>query len=494
MRTPPLGTILLLVAACLVAAAGPTAAISFADASGAGLSGTGGQAAPTDGNSSISVSVRSGPRVDAADLRTRAAVLAAVERGRLPPTDVVARSDPLVIEIRHERLTADLAGDDPTRRFFDLVATPGLNLTVTQTNALSEVPPRAIVPDPSTTTVVTDEATDTTYVVVDTDRAPVRSRYETEEPLKLHDGQRYAVRLDVGNRSLTGGEPQQTATDWFALRVRSATVRLDDEVRRRVYVSPEPNVTIDGTTNARAGLDLTMVVRGRDDPATGRNESFRLSKTARTANETGEETTFAATLDFTGVPRNTTATVDVRYDGRSILAENASVVVASPRAAVSVRAFDERRAGQFSALRLDGYLSRGGFFVLHRGSAQGPVLGVSDYLDRGRHENVTVYVGHPVTESGRVVAVARRDAGFNYWFDGADVDRRYPNDDASYLTAYTVTNDSTVASVRDSLATSVRNSTVASAADSTGPGLPVVAVGSLVLFVLAVGLVVLGRR
>ena len=67
-------------------------------------------------------------------------------------------------------------------------------------------------------------------------------------------------------------------------------------------------------------------------------------------------------------------------------------------------------------------LTDGGFVVIHdrsllNGSVLDSVLGVSEYLEAGTHEDVTVTLDEPITESQQLLALAYRDTNDNQTFD-----------------------------------------------------------------------------
>ncbi|WP_132058285.1 DUF7282 domain-containing protein [Halorussus amylolyticus] len=82
----------------------------------------------------------------------------------------------------------------------------------------------------------------------------------------------------------------------------------------------------------------------------------------------------------------------------------------------------------------------GGFVLVHNetitdGVVLDSMLGESDFLDSGTHQNVTVRLDEPVNESQRLVAVVYRDSNDNAAYDFASsnrtVDGPYTNPDSS---------------------------------------------------------------
>lgn len=387
-------------------------------------------------NATPNVTIRSGTRVEWTELRDEEAILAAIEDGRLDRTETVAVGDPIVVTVRHAELAEYLSRGNATERFFAQFETPEANLTFDQTNPGPNQLRARILLSRNATTVVTDAANDTTYVVIATARTPVVRDTDADPDLErvtYYDGYEFRAELTLAAESnLTADGREEAASDGFGIRVRKAHLAVDDEVSRVLYANPTPNQTVRGATNVEPGLNVTVVVRTRDDPGTAENESFVRVRTVPVRDGGPDESPqFEATFDFEDVAQNTTASLDVRHDGRSILGANATVVVAEPTAELAVREVEPNATGPYTRVRADADLSRGGFVVLHRGSADGPVVGSSRFLERGAHSNVTVYVGERVEESGHLVAAVHRDANQNRWFDGADVDVAYADGGAA---------------------------------------------------------------
>lgn len=385
-------------------------------------------AASADDAESATLAMRSGPRVDWGELDTRSAVEAAIATGKLPRTRFVAVGDPLVLEVGHAGLSDHLAGGNATARFFELLQGPETNLTVWQTNPGAEREPKRLRLTRDTSAVVPDAANDTTYVVVDTARVEVeRDGHANGAAAELRGGERFQAKLRMTPGSnLTGGESVETASVEFLVRVREAQLAVDDDIANLVYVQPASNQTLRGRTNVRPSLNVTVVVTVRDDPETPADESFVVAQPVPVRDADGSEAhRFSAAFDFAGVPQNSTAAVDVRFDGRSLLESGPTLVVAAPIARLRTVEVVPDAAGPYTRVSVEAHLSRGGFAVLHLRSADGRVVGASGFLPRGTHRNVTVYVGKPIVASGRLVVVAHRDPNGNRWFDGADVDLPY---------------------------------------------------------------------
>jgi PGF-CTERM protein len=325
------------------------------------------------------------------------------------------------------------------------------------------------------------------------------------------DGNAFQAELTLAAESnLTADGRVEAASDRFALEVRKAHLSVGDEVSRVLYANPALNQTIRGETNVEPGLNVTVVVRRSDDPSTAENESDVRAKTVQVRDGGPDESPeFTATFDFGDVPQNATARLDVRHDGRSILGANATLVVVEPTADLAVHEVEPNATGPYARVRADADLSRGGFVVLHRGSADGPVVGSSRYLERGPHSNVTVYVGEHVEESGRLVAVVHRDGNYNRWFDGPDRDPAYVADgpvavETDYVLRPTATSPVTrtttpTLAATDTESGSFSTATTTSTAETptAGPiptGVPGFGVASAVTALIVIGALAIRRQ
>jgi flagellar protein FlaJ len=102
----------------------------------------------------------------------------------------------------------------------------------------------------------------------------------------------------------------------------------------------------------------------------------------------------------------------------------AFVLLSSPVASLT---FNEQFSGE--SVQIESVsLSNGGYVVLHLHAADGPVVGRTEYLPAGTHENVQVAVDRELPDEATVVAVPHLDTNGNEAFDyeGGDLDRIYP--------------------------------------------------------------------
>ncbi|MDS0294095.1 DUF7282 domain-containing protein [Halogeometricum luteum] len=98
-------------------------------------------------------------------------------------------------------------------------------------------------------------------------------------------------------------------------------------------------------------------------------------------------------------------------------------------------------------------LSEGGFVTIHdasvtEGNVLGSVVGTSAYLDAGTHENVTVHLDEPLTESGAFVAMPHLDTDgdrvYDFVADNGETDGPYTADGEPVVSQANVTVAATV--------------------------------------------------
>lgn len=178
-----------------------------------------------------------------------------------------------------------------------------------------------------------------------------------------------------------------------------------------LYPPASSNATVSGTIGSAPNATVTVTLGfAGDDGAVLRNET--------TTDEWGD---FEATFDLTTFDGRTFV-ASLRRDGEVLDAAEGRVGV--PRASVTFEnqtagapdgRFDDGVEATVTARRVS--LAEGGFVAIHRGSENGPIVGVSDHLQPGTHENVTV--GLVETDGGyrTMVAMAHLDSDCDGRFD-----------------------------------------------------------------------------
>jgi hypothetical protein len=246
-------------------------------------------------------------------------------------TGPVLRDDLLVVRLEASGLGGALAvresGQNVTERFFEVLESEEVNLTVEQTNPPPEMHAKTLLwNETATTRVVPDASNDTYYLVIDT--ASVRvdpGAYKGDPPnhwLEISRGEEYRVLFAYGAEPSVWNfddQPETVASEKFIVERREADL---DVVRSDgwLFFEPEANRTVNGRTNVRAGQTLTVRLAVEDAP--------NRTRTVVVREEIGQNR-FDATFDLGDVPDGTNVSVDVRYENRSLLYEPVPGLVAT---------------------------------------------------------------------------------------------------------------------------------------------------------------------
>lgn len=473
----------LLSAVVLLSVAAPGVTATAATADGASLDRLGVWQAPTD----------------AVDLNEAADVRAAIDEGVLTRATAVNSSDTLVIGVQIRGFADAVAaanGSNATDRFLSAMSAHG-DLVVRQANpGPSRAPKRVRVLDGTGVTVFHDAGNHTYYLAVDLREARVTYGEDGDEADL--ESESYELRVEG---KLAADSPLTDGGQYAVAQAGPRSASVDVAPDGAVHNQDASELTVSGETTVGTGWPVTVVLSGDDDPATGVDESFTLTRRATvTSSEewVPRRGRFNASFDRDAVPtgaENTSA--DVRFEGRSLLGAPVPVEFAPRRASVSVAEVDGDAAVSDVVLSVNASLSTGGFLVLREGSADGPVVGHTEYLDPGEHA-VSVYSSDPIS-GAEVVAVAHRDANHNEWFDGPDVDAAYADGDpgdavtlgqTASPTATPTTSRPTETAVSPRSPSGSTSSPPPSSTDTptsgTAPGFGVAAVAVAVLVALAV--------
>lgn len=391
---------------------------------------------------------------DATDFDDAAGVRAGIGKGTVTRATAVNASHVLLVQVDASGLAGAIAaadGSNATARFRSVLDEHG-DVEVVQhlsTVGIHEEPARLHVLDGPGVEVLPDAGNGTYFVVVDPEAANLTrgDRDAAIDHVTPYDGDGMRFDVTVG---LAAASPLTDRAENASAVVAPRRASVSTAPDGNVHLDPATDQTVSGTTNLGTGWNVTVVLDGDDDPATEPDESFRLTREPAVESPTESSyrnaRPFEGDFDLSAVPEaSRNVNVDVRLDGRSLLDAPVPVTVAAPRASVGV---DEIGSdARHTAATVTASLSTGGFIVLHEESANGPVVGHSEYLVAGDH-TVTVYVGEP-TEADDLVVVAHRDANHNEWFDGPGTDLAYGEGDvrnAIALETPTTNPTSTVAS------------------------------------------------
>jgi len=418
---------------------------------------------------------------NASDVRT------AIANGTLERGTGLAVNDTLVVELTmpgFQSAVSDAGGSNTTERFLTALSSHGdLVIRQWEDSLTTHGVPLRLDPFGGGVQIVADQGNATYYLVTEFDELE-----RVEDGSSFIDPHEERVPLTVeatlfANSSFV--DQRQRVVAPVHDRQASVVTGLDD----LIYGIPDANLTVVGGTDVGTGQRLVVAVEGRDDPETTTDESFRRIRTATvdladgSAYETHEKGTFATTFDLPQVSTAATnITVDVRLDDRSLLEAPVAVDVTDPAGDVAVERVQSNDSR--TAVVTNASLSDGGFLALHNGTATGPVVGHTPFLDAGNH-TTAVYGDRPV-DPDNLVAVAHYDVNRNEWFDGPKTDSVYSNGDAADPVRSTTTTPTPTTTTTRTEATSEHQSTPTT---GTGPGF-----GVVVAIIAATSLTVLFQR
>lgn len=235
--------------------------------------------------------------------------------------------------------------------------------------------------------VVADPGTDTYYVVLDTG-AGAEPASDAADRFVV-EGDAYAVHVGVPPSATIAGPDRANAT---------ATLRFGPPRPSVAVTGPDGTgaVTVVGTAGVPPGSAVVVALRGT---AAGLPVERRLV--------VGAGGRFEVAFDLPSPAANATVAVVVRHDGERVAGVPAT---ARPSATVDVEDVVTAAQGFHRPLVDEVETSHGGFVVVRRGSADGPVVGVSAYLAPGERHDVRLLVVEPVAGNATLVATVHRDS------------------------------------------------------------------------------------
>lgn len=226
----------------------------------------------------------------------------------------------------------------------------------------------------------------------------------------------FVLRDANGNQEYDGTGP---GNETDAPYTTAAGEAVTDEAQVQVTAGPQQAGAAQNETNVPAG-NQTNVTADNQTNVTAENVTNETNVTAE--NETNA--TGNVTNETTQNETNVTAQNQTNAT-RNVTNETASL------------AFEDQTSNGTTVVVDRAVLPRGGFVVVHtaallEGEEAGSVRGVSEYLEPGTHENVTVRLDQPITDSQRLVAVAYRDTdgdrSFAFYEQNRTVDAPYVRD------------------------------------------------------------------
>ncbi|NLV12073.1 DUF7282 domain-containing protein [Haloarcula argentinensis] len=256
-------------------------------------------------------------------------------------------------------------------------------------------------------TVVEDADNNTYFVALDTGDVT----FESGDQLTDEEDTRINATFSVKEGALS--EDDTSATSIYQTSERDATLNLDDD--EFVTVSAAAGQEVTGTTNVAPGSELEVEMESENEanPFVERPEAT-----------VGPNGTYVATEDFSDYSAGTNFTVQTldvdgdedfsdEEDGRIVEADTATVSISDQESDGSEVVVDSAQ------------LSEGGFIAIHEGSASDDVVGNSEYLGAGSHDDITITLDEPMDEDFTAVAMPHLDTNGNEEYD-------FPGDDGPY--------------------------------------------------------------
>ncbi|WP_336358225.1 DUF7282 domain-containing protein [Haloarcula sp. CGMCC 1.6347] len=346
----------------------------------------------------------------------------------LTESDDLAAEDVVVHEIQASGIEGALeyeqedgSASDATEAFIDATDTTpdrinssdttdsGLRLYVNRTDvgANADANPVNFTNSSDAVTVVDDPDNNTYFVAVDTSDVV----FENGKTIIDEEDTRLNATFSVREGPLT--DDRNSGSAIYTTSERDATLNLDDD--DLVTVSAAAGQEVTGETNVAPGSELEVEMESENEA-----NPFVL----RPETDVAPDGTYTATADFSDYSAGTNFTVrtlDVdgsndfsdEQDGRIVKADTATVSISEQESDGSEVVVDSAQ------------LSEGGFIAIHAGNASGDVVGNSEYLEAGSHEDITITLDEPMDEDFTAVAMPHQDTNGNEAYD-------FPGDDDPY--------------------------------------------------------------
>ncbi|UPV99135.1 hypothetical protein M0R88_11420 [Halorussus gelatinilyticus] len=410
-----------------------------------------------------------------ADLSNLSEVNAALRSDNLTRSGVLVRNGTLVLELLASGLTGAVAAQDGrnvTERFVRFLEQENASLTVYDVPGTEQERAYLDLTNESAVTVVRDARNDSYYVVAELDEVAMTDG-DDGDPANNHRGwgdHRANFSLAADSSLTTDG--RETATAEFEVDEAEATLSTPPETDK-VYLAPAPNQTVWGTTTLAPGSRVAVRIRDGD--------GLRRSETVRVENRTDAPGgSFAANFDLGEVAPETELGVTVRAAGESSLThgEETDGVVLESNAALNLTGREPTDQGVGVSYAT---LSHGGYVAVHRGSADGPVVGRSSRLAPGEAFSHAIELGSKSGGDATLVAVAHRAE------PGDELGRPYTENgnvvaEAVERTGATTTDDETATVRTTATATTRTTETTVESTPTAGPsaetGIPGFGVGA----------------
>ena len=298
------------------------------------------------------------------------------------------------------------------------------NFTVNRTNVGANADEDSMVLTSNNVTVVDDPDNNTYFVAVELDNV---NQYESGTVVREDDEDdqitaNFTVSKDTGlSDDNEGVEDDYTITD------RDASLNTANGL---VTVQAAADQPVSGTTTIAPGSEIEVRLDSESDA-----NPFIIRPEA-TVTPNGTFTAMADMSDYSAGTNFTAQVLDV--DGDELGDEEDGRITSAPTATVSIS--DQESDG--SEVVVDSaQLSQGGFIAIHVGNASGDVIGHSEYLEAGSHEDITVTLDTPQDGDFTAVAMPHLDTNDNqaYDFSGGSTDGPYTSNGSAVVESANVT-------------------------------------------------------
>ncbi|WP_332898724.1 DUF7282 domain-containing protein [Haladaptatus sp. CMSO5] len=351
--------------------------------------------------------------------------------GEVSESDTVAKNDRLVVQVEASGLYGYVDDED-----LSTLADNGLELKLEQTNEKANQNPVTLDADDldsagaNAAQLYTDEDNNTFFVVIDTGAFSQMKDGQNYEASFSLAGENSDLADDLGNfNEYVEDEEEESVSTEFS--VEDADAEFDNLQNGDLTVAKSSSSMVSGTTNVAPGTELTVRLRSSNS-----DSPFLKSQTV----DVQADGTFSAEFDMSDVATGAEFTASIRKGGTVLGDEVDGVVGEGASAEVT---FDDQETDGSSVVVSSVTLSEGGFVTIHDatlldGDATGSVVGTSEYLDAGTHEDVEVSLDSTLEEDQELIAMPHMDSNGNEEYDfvtseGAD-DGPYTGEDGNAVT------------------------------------------------------------
>jgi len=305
----------------------------------------------------------------------------------------------------------------------DGVGNAGLTLYVNRTDVGANADADTLQLNSTNVDVVEDSDNNTYFVAVDTSGVTF-----SDSGKDLIDEEDTSINATFAIKdSSPVSDDSASASALYTTSERNANLNLDAD--GLVTVSAAVGQEVTGETNVAPGSELEVEMESENDA-----NPFVI----RPETDVGPNGTYTATADFSDYSAGTNFTVEtLDVDGGTEFSdEEDGRIVAADTATVSIS--DQESDG--SEVVVDSaQLSEGGFIAIHAGNASGDVVGNSEYLEAGSHEDVTITLDEPMDEDFTAVAMPHLDTNGNEAYDFPDADGPYTSNGTAVTDSANVT-------------------------------------------------------